>query len=106
LTAFKSAKKKQKKASWGTRTRTEVTAGRVEHADHPAVQPHTFTGVYRLTALLFISRQAVRSCLGSFFAKRVHISPAPEIDAHWSVVFGKLDENGAFLTVCSLAYFA
>jgi len=48
----------------------------------------------------------VRSCLGSFFAKRVHISRAPEVDAHWSVVFGKLNENGAFPTVCSLAYFA
>jgi len=48
----------------------------------------------------------VRSCLGSFFAKRVHISRAPEVDAHWSVMFGKVDENGAFPTVCSLAYFA
>ena len=78
----------------------------VEHADHPAVQPNMFIIVHQLTALLFISRQAVRSCLGPFFAKRVHISRAPEIDARWSVVFGKLDENGAFPTLCSLAYFA
>jgi len=48
----------------------------------------------------------VRSCLGSFFAKRVQISRAPEVDAHWSVVFGKLDENGAYPTLCSSAYFA
>jgi len=75
----------QKKASWGTRTRTYVTAGRVEHADHPAVQPNTFTVVNRLTALLIISRQAVRSCLGSFFAKRVHISRAPEIRRIWEI---------------------
>jgi len=67
----------------------------VEHADHPVVQPNTFVRVHRLTSLVFISRQAVRSCIGSFFAKRVHISRALEIDAHWSVVFGKLDENGA-----------
>jgi len=71
-----------------------VTAGRVGHADHSAVQPNIFIIVLQLTALLFISRQAVRSCLGSFFAKRVHISRAPKIDAHWSDVFGNLDENG------------
>jgi len=63
-------------------------------------------GVNRLNALIFISRQAVRSCLGALFAKRVQTSRAPEIDAHWSVVFGKLDENGAFPTLCSPAYFA
>ena len=48
----------------------------------------------------------MRSCLGSFLAKRVHISRAPEIDAHWSVVFGELDENGAFPTLGSWAYLA
>jgi len=41
ITAFKP----EEKVLWGTRTRTYVTAGRVGHADHPAVQPNTFIGV-------------------------------------------------------------